>query len=111
MDTQDAPTGALMQQVSERSAAIETSLLFFDLEWNELDDEHAETLLAADELASVRHHLRTLRRYRDHQLSEPEERILDRDPGDRRLGLRAPVHRADVGDGGGAARPRRARRR
>ena len=76
VDTQDAPTGALMQQVSERSAAIETSLLFFDLEWNELADEHAERLLEADQLARVRHHLRTLRRYRDHQLSEPEERIL-----------------------------------
>ena len=76
VDTQDAPTGALMQQVSERSASIETALLFFDLEWNELDDAHAEKLLEADELAKVRHYLRTLRRYRDHQLTEPEERIL-----------------------------------
>ena len=49
VDTQDAPTGALMQQVSERSASIETALLFFDLEWNELDDAHAEKLLEADE--------------------------------------------------------------
>ena len=76
VDTQDAPTGALMQQVSERSAAMETALLFFDLEWNELDDEQVERLLDDDRLAKVRHHLRTLRRYRDHQLSEPEERVL-----------------------------------
>jgi oligoendopeptidase F len=76
VDTQDAATGALLQQVSERSASIETSLLFFDLEWNELPDERAEELLGADELSFCRHHLRTLRRYRDHQLSEPEERIL-----------------------------------
>ena len=76
VDTQDAATGALMQQVSERSAAMETALLFFDLEWNELPDEHVEELLGHDALAKVRHHLRTLRRYRDHQLTEPEERIL-----------------------------------
>ena len=76
VDTQDAATGALMQQISERSASIETALLFFDLEWNELDDDRAEELIASDELTFCRHHLRTLRRYRDHQLSEPEERVL-----------------------------------
>lgn len=76
VDTQDPARGALMQQAQERGAAIQTALLFFDLEWNQVDDERAEQLLASDELAFVRHHLRTLRRYRPHQLSEPEERIL-----------------------------------
>ena len=33
-----------------------------------------DELLAADDC--LRHHLRTLRRYRPHQLSEPEERVL-----------------------------------
>ncbi|MGI8846445.1 MAG: M3 family oligoendopeptidase [Thermoleophilaceae bacterium] len=76
VDTQDAPTGALMQQVSERGASIQTSLLFFELEWNEVPDAQAEQLMAADELAFCRHYLRMERRYRDHQLSEPEERML-----------------------------------
>ncbi|MEX1141319.1 MAG: M3 family oligoendopeptidase [Thermoleophilaceae bacterium] len=76
VDTQDPARGALMQQAQERGAAIQTALLFFDLEWNLLDDERAEQLLASDELAFCRHHLRTLRRYRPHQLSEPEERVL-----------------------------------
>jgi len=76
VDTQDAPTGALMQQVSERGASIQTSLLFFELEWNDVPDDQAERLLASDELAFCRHYLRMERRYRDHQLSEPEERIL-----------------------------------
>ena len=76
VDTQDPATGALVAQVSERGASIETSLLFFDLEWNEVSDERAEELLSGDELSFCRHHLRTLRRYRDHQLSEPEERVL-----------------------------------
>ena len=38
-------------------------------------DERAEELLAADGLDFCRHHLRTLRRYRPHQLTEPEERV------------------------------------
>jgi oligoendopeptidase F len=75
-DTQDPARGALMQQAQERGAAIQTALLFFDLEWNELPDEQAERLIASDELAFCRHYLRTLRRYRPHQLSEPEERVL-----------------------------------
>jgi oligoendopeptidase F len=76
VDTRDPARGALMQQAQERAAAIQTALLFFDLEWNELDEAHAERLVGSDELAFCRHHLRTLRRYRPHQLSEPEERVL-----------------------------------
>jgi oligoendopeptidase F len=76
VDTQDPERGALLQEVRERGAAIETSLLFFDLEWNELPDARAEELLASDTLERWRHHLRTLRRFLPHQLSEPEERIL-----------------------------------
>ena len=59
----------------ERNTQIETELLFFDLEWSALDDETAEQLLtdpAVDRYASV---LRSERRYKPYQLSEPEERI------------------------------------
>ena len=76
VDTADPERGALLQQVQERGAEIETSLLFFELEWNELPDSDAETLLEAEELDFCRHHLRTSRRYRPHQLTEPEERVL-----------------------------------
>ena len=41
-----------------------------------MPDEHAEEVLADDALGFCRHYLRTLRRYRPHQLSEPEERVL-----------------------------------
>ncbi len=76
LDTADPARGALVQKAQELGAAIETQLLFFELEWNLLPDEHAERLLAADGLDFCRHHLRTLRRYRPHQLSEPEERVM-----------------------------------
>jgi oligoendopeptidase F len=76
LDTADAARGALMQRARELGAAIETQLLFFDLEWNLVPDERAEELLAAPELAFCAHHLRSLRRYLPYQLSEPEERVL-----------------------------------
>ena len=75
-DTEDPAHGALLAKVQERGTTIETRLLFFDLEWAALDDERAEALLAADGLDRVRHHLRTLRRYRPHLLSEAEEKVL-----------------------------------
>jgi oligoendopeptidase F len=75
-DTADAERGALMQKVQERATAIETMLLFFDLEWAALPDEHADSLLADPALAFCRHYLSSARRYRDHLLSEAEERVL-----------------------------------
>src|SRR5207253_5674099 len=72
----DPANGALLQHVQEQETAIQTALLFFELEWAALADERAEELLAADGLDFCRHHLRNVRRYRDHLLSEPEEKIL-----------------------------------
>ena len=76
VDTADPEIGAFMQDVTERATQIETTLQFFDLEWAALDDDKVETLLTADGLDTVRHYLRTARRYRPYLLSEPEERIL-----------------------------------
>jgi len=76
VDTADPANGALLQRVQERGTAIETQLLFFDLEWAAVDDDRAEELLQADGLDNARHHLRTMRRYRPHLLTEPEEKIL-----------------------------------
>ena len=76
VDTAEPEIGALLQRVQERGTTIETTLLFFDLEWAGLDDERAEELLAGEGLDFCRHHLRNLRRYRPHLLSEPEEKVL-----------------------------------
>jgi len=75
-DTTDPANGALLARVQERATAIETQMLFFELEWAALDDERAEELLQADGLQTSRHHLRTARRYRPHLLSEPEEKLM-----------------------------------
>jgi oligoendopeptidase F len=76
INTADPARGALLQRMQEKATAIETTLLFFELEWAALDDERADELLATDGLEFARHHLATARRYRPHLLSEPEEKIL-----------------------------------
>jgi oligoendopeptidase F len=75
-DTAEPANGALLQQVQEQETAIQTTLLFFELEWAALSEERVEQLLAHDGLDFCAHHLRTARRYREHLLSEPEEKIL-----------------------------------
>jgi len=75
-DTADAARGALLQLVQERATEIETLLLFFELEWAAVDDDKADELLASGRLDRYRHHLRSVRRYRPHLLSESEEKIL-----------------------------------
>jgi oligoendopeptidase F len=76
IDTSDPARGALLQRVQEKGTAIETALLFFQLEWAALDDEIADRLVDTPGLEFARHHLVTARRYRPHLLSEPEEKIL-----------------------------------
>ncbi|MEA2405131.1 MAG: oligoendopeptidase, partial [Thermoleophilaceae bacterium] len=76
IDTADPAIGALLQRMQEKSTAIETQLLFFELEWAAVDDDRAEQMMAADGLDTARHFLRSARRYRPHLLSEPEEKIL-----------------------------------
>src|SRR3954447_6418863 len=75
-DTTDPARGALMQKVRERSTAISTKVLFFELEWAAIDDARVEDLLLDERLAFAAHHLRAARRYRPHLLSEPEEVVL-----------------------------------
>jgi oligoendopeptidase F len=75
-DTANPANGALLQRVQEQETAIQTTLLFFELEWAALSDERAEELLGGDGLDFCAHHLRNVRRYREHLLSEPEEKIL-----------------------------------
>lgn len=75
-DTADPANGALLQMGSERATTIQTRLIFFELEWAALDDERVEELLATPGLGFCEHHLRLERRYRDHLLTAPEEKIV-----------------------------------
>jgi oligoendopeptidase F len=72
----DPPRGALVQRIQEAAAALSTQLLFFGLEWAAVEDERAAELIADPAVDDYRHWLDSLRRYRPHLLTEPEERIM-----------------------------------
>lgn len=75
-DTVDPTRGALMMRVEERATAMSTQLVFFELEWAALDDAAADAHLADPRLEFASHHLHSVRRYRPHLLTEPEEVML-----------------------------------
>ena len=99
--------GALLQRVQEQETAIQTTLLFFELEWAALADERAEELLAGEGLdfcAPPPAQRAPLSR-------APAVRARGEDPrrevAHRRERVDAPVRGADLGDRGRAARQRR----
>ena len=75
-DTTDPGRGALLQHVEERATAINTKVLFFELEWAALPDDRVADLLADEQLTFCRHYLAAARRYRPHLLTEPEELVM-----------------------------------
>jgi len=67
----------LEQKVEQRATEVRNLLLFFKLEWMELDGEVAERLAGHAALKNYGHYLRNLRRFAPHRLSEPEEKIVN----------------------------------
>ena len=68
--------GALYQQVHELANDCHKQSVFFELEWNNLDQEKAAHLLQDRILLPYQHYLSSLRRYHPHQLVEAEEKLL-----------------------------------
>jgi oligoendopeptidase F len=75
-NTHDPAAGRLLARVREAAAERGSHGVFFDLELAQLTDEHAAELFANLESARYRHHVEEARKFRPHQLSEPEERVL-----------------------------------
>ncbi len=72
----NAKAGALDQRIHELYSKCGTEIVFFELEWNQVGDQQALTLLNSPQLSQYRHYLEAQRRYRPHQLSELEEKLL-----------------------------------
>jgi oligoendopeptidase F len=75
-DAANPQYGALIQKYMEFDSQIDQKLVFFNLEWNDVDDAHAKTLLANPTIAQYRHYLESSRRYKPYQLDEAREQLL-----------------------------------
>jgi len=75
-NTQDPAAGRLLARVREAAAERGSHGVFFDLELAQLTDEQAAELFSNPDSARYRHHVEEARKFRPHQLSEPEERVL-----------------------------------
>jgi oligoendopeptidase F len=74
--TRNQQISAFLQRIREIGSRISRETVFFELEWNTLDQERVEQLLDSEGLAHYRHYLANMRRYAPHQLSQVEERLL-----------------------------------
>ncbi len=74
-DTAQPAYQAAVARVEELESRLSQQMVFFDLEWNALDDDHAKTILDDPAIADYRYYLEAERRYRPHNLSEAEEQI------------------------------------
>ena len=74
--TRDHAAGRLVARNREAAAERGVHMVFFALEVAALTDEQCEKLFADPRTARYRHAVEQERRYRKHQLSEVEERLL-----------------------------------
>ena len=76
LDTREHAAGRLVARNREAAAERGVHLVFFGLEIAALTDEECEKLFADPRAGRYRHTVEQERRYRNHQLSEIEERLL-----------------------------------
>ena len=74
-DTQHPDALAFRGRMEKLLTGVQNRILFFSLWWKELEDEAATRLLAAS--GDTAYYLESLRRFKPHTLSEPEEKIIN----------------------------------
>jgi oligoendopeptidase F len=74
-DTNNSEARSFKARLEERLTALNNRLLFFELWWQGVDNANAARLAA--DAGDLRYHLETIRRFKPHTLSEPEEKILN----------------------------------
>ena len=75
-DTSDPAAGRLVARVREAAAERGKHTVFLSLELAQMPEERAQLLYADPLTERYRHTIESARKYRPHQLTEPEERIL-----------------------------------
>lgn len=74
--TNNDDAGAFLQKIQEIISLWKKDLLFFNLEWSDLDEDLANNLIKNPIVVKYRHHLEKIRNYKPYLLSEKEERLL-----------------------------------
>jgi oligoendopeptidase F len=74
-NTKDLAARSFKTKVEERLTALQNRLVFFDLWWQSVDEDNARRLMTGT--GTLRYHLETIRRFKPHTLSEPEEKIIN----------------------------------
>ena len=75
-DTENPALGKAVQQNNELSSDISQKLVFFSLEWLELDEEQALAFMSHPALEPWRHYLQTSRLQKPYRLEEKQEQML-----------------------------------
>src|SRR5258708_4365371 len=73
---EEEAAGRILARVREAAAERGAHGVFFSLELAQVTHEHAAGLYAHPESARYRHTIEEARKFRPHQLTEPEERVL-----------------------------------
>jgi len=76
--TTDPERGKLLSKARESHSRSSRETLFFELEWIKLGAEPAEAILRFPESGRYTHWMKLNRLFRDHTISEPEEKIVER---------------------------------
>ena len=74
-DTQDQQALAFIGRIDQALTELDNRILFVSLWWKSLDDESANRLL--EHAGDMRYSLEQERLFKDHTLSEPEEKIIN----------------------------------
>ena len=75
-DSKEAEHGALLAATHEAFTAIQTRVMFYELDWIALPDEVAARIARSPECSKWRHFLEKIRVFKPHTLTEPEEIIV-----------------------------------
>ena len=78
VDTVSDVFNALKSKTQEVMASIQSTVLFFELEIQQIASDKFENLFEADELKKYRHYLEGLRLYTPYTLSEKEEQVINK---------------------------------
>lgn len=75
-DTENPELGKNLQESNELGSEVSQNLVFFHVEWLQMDDKKAGRIINSDQMKGWRHYLEISRLYKKHTLSEDAEKVM-----------------------------------